>query len=187
MNIHVQENGQQKGTFNEEELRREVEAGRVGTQSQLWWEGQSDWLPCAQTPFAGAQSARAMTPAFYPQAMSPQPAAPVIILREGPTLPSNVNATIGGARGSGLALAALACGIMSFFFFVPCIPAIILGHLARGQIRRDPSLTGRGMATAGMVIGYIIFIGSVVSVLALLFGAAFIEFRAMASHPVRPQ
>jgi hypothetical protein len=35
------------------------------------------------------------------------------------------------------------------------IPAIICGHISRSRIRKSDSLAGRGLATAGLVIGYI--------------------------------
>jgi hypothetical protein len=35
------------------------------------------------------------------------------------------------------------------------IPGIVLGHLALGEIRRDGSVEGRGLAIAGLVIGYV--------------------------------
>jgi hypothetical protein len=36
------------------------------------------------------------------------------------------------------------------------LPGIICGHLAKSRLRRDPSLKGQGLATAGLVIGYLI-------------------------------
>jgi hypothetical protein len=49
---------------------------------------------------------------------------------------------------------------------VPClglagsIPAIVCGHVARGTIRRSTAYCGNGMATAGLVLGYIGLVGS---------------------------
>ncbi len=56
---------------------------------------------------------------------------------------------------SGKATASLICGI--FFFFWPvAVVAIILGHIARGEIRRSGGrLKGAGTAMAGLVLGYI--------------------------------
>jgi hypothetical protein len=34
------------------------------------------------------------------------------------------------------------------------IPGIICGYLAKARMRRDPSLKGRGLATAGLAVGY---------------------------------
>ena len=59
-------------------------------------------------------------------------------------------------RTNGLAIAAMICGIAQFvgFWLLGTIPAIILGHMARKQIRQTGE-QGSGMATAGLVLGYI--------------------------------
>jgi type IV pilus assembly protein PilA len=56
---------------------------------------------------------------------------------------------------SGKAIASLICGI--FFLFPPsAIAAIVLGHLSLSEIRKSAGrLTGNGMATAGLVLGYL--------------------------------
>jgi hypothetical protein len=59
-------------------------------------------------------------------------------------------------RTSGLAVASLVCSGSSLITCVGWLPGIICGHLARSRIRRNPSLKGRGLATAGLVIGYLI-------------------------------
>ena len=35
------------------------------------------------------------------------------------------------------------------------IAAVVLGIIARDELRRDPGLDGEGMATAGLVLGWI--------------------------------
>jgi type IV pilus assembly protein PilA len=58
----------------------------------------------------------------------------------------------------GKATASLVLGILSFFCFsvLTGIPAIILGHMSKANIRRSMGrLKGEGMATAGLVMGYI--------------------------------
>lgn len=54
-------------------------------------------------------------------------------------------------RTNGFAVGALVCGIVPFF---GGIPAVILGHVARGQIKRTGE-RGDGVAIAGMVLGYL--------------------------------
>jgi uncharacterized protein DUF4190/uncharacterized protein DUF1707 len=68
-------------------------------------------------------------------------------------------------RTNGFAIGSLVCGIVPFF---GGIPAIILGHVARGQIRRSGD-RGDGMAIAGLVLGYL---WVSLWVLILLFGIA---------------
>ena len=61
---------------------------------------------------------------------------------------------------SGLAVTSLICGIAGlvlFWAFVPLlasIAAVITGHMALGQTKRDPRIAGRGMAIAGLIMGY---------------------------------
>jgi hypothetical protein len=63
--------------------------------------------------------------------------------------PANTNPT------SGLAIGALICGIAEIFTLgLAAIPAVILGHLARQQIKRTGE-RGDGMAIAGLVLGYL--------------------------------
>jgi Domain of unknown function (DUF4190) len=62
---------------------------------------------------------------------------------------------------NGLAIAALVCGIAAFGTGITFLPAIICGHIARGQIRRTGE-QGDGLALAGLILGYVgavLFIG----------------------------
>jgi type IV pilus assembly protein PilA len=61
---------------------------------------------------------------------------------------------VGPTETSGKAIGALIFGIF-FFVFPSAILAIILGHWSLSDIRKAGGrLTGRGMGTAGMVLGY---------------------------------
>ena len=54
-----------------------------------------------------------------------------------------------------LAIAALVCGCAQLFFWVfTGIPAVILGHIARRQIR-ETGENGDGMALTGLILGYV--------------------------------
>ena len=54
-----------------------------------------------------------------------------------------------------LAIAALVCGCAQLFFsLLTGIPAVILGHIARRQIR-ETGENGDGMALAGLILGYV--------------------------------
>jgi hypothetical protein len=56
---------------------------------------------------------------------------------------------------NGLALGSMICGIAEIFTLgLAAIPAVILGHLARSQIRQTGE-RGDGMAVAGLVLGYL--------------------------------
>jgi Domain of unknown function (DUF4190)/Domain of unknown function (DUF1707) len=68
---------------------------------------------------------------------------------------------------NGLALGAMICGIAEIFTLgLAAIPAVILGHLARGQIRQTGE-RGDGMAVAGLVLGYLGIAGWLVLILAI--------------------
>jgi len=59
-----------------------------------------------------------------------------------------------GRRTNSLAVASLVCGLAQpFTFGLTMIPALILGHVARGQIRRTGE-DGNGLATAGAILGW---------------------------------
>lgn len=58
---------------------------------------------------------------------------------------------------STLAVISLISGIVAWFFLpiVGALVAIFTGHMAKSEIRKNPSLyTGEGLATAGLVLGY---------------------------------
>jgi hypothetical protein len=68
---------------------------------------------------------------------------------------------------SGLAIGAMICGIAEIFTLgLAAIPAIILGHLARAQIRQTGE-RGDGMAIAGLVLGYLGIAGWALVILAI--------------------
>jgi len=62
---------------------------------------------------------------------------------------------------SGKATASLVLGIVSLFCLgvITGILAVVFGVIAQNEIRRNPSLTGSGLATAGIIIGIIGFVG----------------------------
>lgn len=56
---------------------------------------------------------------------------------------------------SGLAVGALACGILEIFTLgLTAIPAVVLGHIARAQIKRTGE-RGDGLAITGLALGYL--------------------------------
>lgn len=71
---------------------------------------------------------------------------------------------------------ALAIASLVSAFFVP-IAAIVLGHLALGQIRHTGE-QGRGLAVAGLVLGY----GATALLAALVFGSVVFLLVVSAMH-----
>jgi hypothetical protein len=76
-------------------------------------------------------------------------------------------------RTNGLAIASLVLGIVSFFclgflFVVPLL-AIIFGHLSLDRIARSGGAEkGRGLAIAGLVLGWIFIVPVLIAALAWL-------------------
>jgi hypothetical protein len=57
-----------------------------------------------------------------------------------------------------MAIISLISGIVSWFIlpFIAAVAAVITGHMAKNEIRKSNGmLGGNGMATAGLVLGYI--------------------------------
>jgi DNA-directed RNA polymerase subunit RPC12/RpoP len=106
---------------------------------------------------------------LVPQQAAPPPPPPVSAAIQ----PLNV---VGApSRTSGLAIASLVCSASSIVTGVGWLPGIICGHLAKARIRRDSSLRGKGLATAGLVIGYgfVTVVAGAVACMIFLFSAQF--------------
>jgi hypothetical protein len=71
-------------------------------------------------------------------------------------------------RTNQMAVASLVCGFCQIFlWFVAGIPAIVFGHVAHRQIRQTGE-AGSGMATAGLIMGYIGVLGPIIAIIAAL-------------------
>jgi Domain of unknown function (DUF4190)/Domain of unknown function (DUF1707) len=117
-----------EGRLTQDELDARLgQAYEARTYADL--AAQTADLPPAQRPWPG--------PLAHPgyQAVQPHPARPE---------PTN-----------GLAVASLVCGLLQVFTLgLTAVPAVILGHMGRNQIRRTGE-RGDGMATAGLVLGWL--------------------------------
>ncbi len=78
--------------------------------------------------------------------------------------------TLYEGKTSGYAIASFVCGLICLFCGgLPLgIVALVLGEVAHKQIARDTGMSGKGMATAGRILGIIGIIGGVV-ILALYY------------------
>jgi hypothetical protein len=139
MQIYVHRDNQQLGPFTEAEIRAQLASGAISLQDHVWWQGQVNWIQLGQSSLVA--SSGAVTSATPPApASAPLPAG---------SMPTTSSLAIWSLV---CACLSLVCGILS------AVPAIILGHLALGDIKRTPGRAGRGMAIAGLVIGYILAI-----------------------------
>ncbi|WP_103886925.1 DUF1707 and DUF4190 domain-containing protein [Actinacidiphila yanglinensis] len=92
---------------------------------------------------------------------APATFAPAPVAHPASLTPARLTGTNSAATGS------LVCGIIGVCTLgVTSIPAVILGHVARSQIRRTGQ-DGGGQATAGLVLGYLVIIGYVVFIAAV--------------------
>jgi hypothetical protein len=138
--IHVNRGGTSLGTFSEEEVRAGLTAGRFVGTDLGWREGMAQWQPLSQfAEFAAAPPAAGTAPV-------PLAPAPATVVTQ-PGVTSRVEPlAIWSLVLSALGL--VCCG------FVLGIPGVICGHLALSKIRTHAGLEGRGLAIAGLVIGY---------------------------------
>jgi uncharacterized protein DUF1707/uncharacterized protein DUF4190 len=82
-----------------------------------------------------------------------------------PVAPPTVVAPV--TKTNGFAIASLACGLAQLVFGpLATIPAIVFGHVARGQIKRTGE-QGAGLALAGLILGWAAVILGIVLVLGL--------------------
>lgn len=85
---------------------------------------------------------------------------------------------------SGLAITSLVCGIVGVVFgtflfwvvlpFIASVVAIITGHVALRKTKEDPNLGGRGMAFAGLIMGYAMTAIQLILVAVIVFGFVFL-------------
>lgn len=140
---HYAQGGRQIGPISQMELMALIRTGQVRPEDLVWSEGMDDWTRAD----------------MLPELWDIAPAGHIPIGRAEP-------------KGSGLAIASLICGILGFCCCVTPIPAIVCGHIALSQINREPGrYRGRGMAVAGLILGYISLAFQLISVVyALLMG-----------------
>jgi hypothetical protein len=105
--------------------------GYLSPDGRYYWSG-TQWLPVPPQPFAS------VAPGYGPSPEYPQ-------YWDGTPRPDS-------ARG--FAIASLVLGIV-WLFGIGSVLAVIFGHIALSRIKRAVSGAGRGMAIAGLVLGYL--------------------------------
>jgi hypothetical protein len=135
--------GGEQGTMRAADADRDRVAGILGTaysEGRLSRDEYDARLQSALSARTYADLDHVVTDLPAAQAAGPSPAAPAM--------------AAASARTNGLAIASLACGLAQFAFGpLATIPAIVLGHMARSQIRRTGE-QGAGLALAGLVLGW---------------------------------
>ena len=159
---HCTVNGTKYGPIELEQLRQWIAEGRVTATDLVWTEGMPSWLPAASaTELAGAVPAGGAAPVQS----APVAAQPYY---GGAVLPNAPGAAAGMVCGIvGTALACICVG--SIVSIILGIVAIQQSRKARDLIAMNPlSYGGRGMATAGLVLGIISICLGVISTIYLL-------------------
>jgi Domain of unknown function (DUF4190)/GYF domain 2 len=158
-NIYVVRGTEQAGPFTESEIRAQLASGALTPGSMVWWDGLPEWTPLSRTPLA--------TLAAVPQAPFAPPVASA--------LPAAMESAT--KKTSGLAITSLTTGIIGLpavlcwpLALILEIVAIITGHMARGQIRKNPALSGGGIALGGLICGYL----GIVVIIAVVIGSVYL-------------
>jgi hypothetical protein len=170
MQIHIARNGQPMGPFSLEEINRQLAAGTLSVSDQAWYEGAAGWAPLSTVP--GVSSSRP------PSGTSPSPppadaAAPSVPAVTAPPIGGPMT-TVSSAPTEPLAIWSLVlsllgvCGFCCTPVVITGIAGVVCGHLALSKIGARPELQGRGLAMAGLIIGYCAIAGWLLWV--LLFG-----------------
>ena len=74
-------------------------------------------------------------------------------------------------RTSNQAIWSLVCSLFGLFCCcISSVVGIVLGHLALAEIKQNPAIEGKGMALAGVIIGYIAI---VLNIFGFIFGFMF--------------
>ncbi|GEM_PF-2042800 len=81
------------------------------------------------------------------------------------------------SRTSDTALFSLIAGLLAYVFlpFVGAVAAVVLGHMALGEIRRSGgAVGGRGLAVAGLLLGYVQILGAFLLAALVVLAAIFL-------------
>ena len=146
MQIHVGRNSQQLGTFTSKQILDGLASGQFFPTDVAWHEGLTDWQPLSDLEVLSVATSAPVVPAAPPPV--PQP-----IFKAQPTALHQPVQTVSSSLPGwslGLGIASFLCGIFAG------LPAVICGHKSLGKMKRgEVSDSGRGMAIAGLIMGYI--------------------------------
>jgi len=152
--------GQQHGPIDESTLRSRIASGEIGQSDLIWTEGMPEWRPLREMPEFFETPQPPPMPTQDEGGSTNDSSFPYAPPSSGIEAPSVDGIQVPGTNG--LAIASLVCGILSILTFCFCggillgVPAVICGHTALGQLRTPGNRqSGEGLATAGLICGYI--------------------------------
>ncbi len=129
--------GEELGPVTTAQIKQLIGIGEVVADDYVWMEGLANWQRVTDTPEFARQLApqgnfRLTTAATPAGAVSP------------------------------MAVASLVLGLLGFTI-IGAILAIVFGHVAQAQIRQSRGLLeGKGLALAGLIMGYLVIVPSVI-------------------------
>lgn len=157
MNWYYAKNGSQQGPLPIEDLKGRIARGEIAMTDLAWCEGMSDWKAVGEIPQLKVEMPVAPVPV---EVLEPSPyiapVAPAPVASSAPVIS-------GQPPSQGVAIGSMVCGILGFVgcCFWPvagplAIVAIVLGFVAMGKVKADPSsFGGKGMAKAGVILGFL--------------------------------
>lgn len=192
MQWYYNEGSERRGPVSQEELQSLIAQGLVGPDNLVWREGMANWVRAGGVPelaslFMPAAEAPAPEIPQPPPAPYAQPPQNNFGSHASGSSQSGGGGNIYGSRqqnfsysavpdNNEMAIASLVLGILAMCCcgIFTGIPAVVCGHIARNQIAdSNGAQTGGGMALAGLILGYISIVGSVVY--GILFFGGFVQ------------
>lgn len=147
------------GPISVEQIRQWIAEGRINAHTKVQPEGATspEWKTAAEVPELAA-----LLPIRPPSGPAPAP-----IVMAAPTAPAN----------NPLAVWSLVLGIASF---VCCCGlaapvAIVLGAVALSQIKNNPGQGGKGFAIAGLILGCVALLFSIIVGLIAVLSPSFLQ------------
>ena len=173
MQIHIARDGQPMGPFALDEVNRQLAAGTLSLSDQAWYEGAAGWAPLSTVPGVSSSRPPGGTLTSPPQAAAATPSVPAVVTVSAAAGPMTAAPTPSGQTEPlaiwSLVLSLLAvCGFCCTPVVITGIAGVVCGHIALSKIGTRPELQGRGLAMAGLIIGYCAIAGWLLWV--LLFG-----------------
>lgn len=158
MQIFVHSRGQRLGPLALEEVNRQLQAAQILPDDLAWHEGLPTWIPLRSVQ--GVVVPEGIFPSPGSAVSSPGPMPPAIP----PTIP-----VVPPSSTDPLAICSLVFGILGMICcgsLILSIAAAVCGHISLSNTKKNPRLEGRGLAIAGVILGYV---GLVIGVIWLIF------------------
>ncbi|MCF3650889.1 DUF4190 domain-containing protein [Synoicihabitans lomoniglobus] len=154
MDYHIAINRVQSGPISEAELQAKLNRGELKPTDMCWRSDWPEWREVGSA-FAAANHGNGAPP-----------------------LPREVP-----AQTSGLAITSLVLGLTSVLLFLPAVPAVICGHVARSKIKRSAGRQkGEGLALGGLIIGYVMIFFFSIGLMAAMAIPAFQNVRRVSQE-----